>query len=133
MIKKLLIILCCICLLCSLVFALRGKDEIFSSIAILEILQDSPQVSTSWVLSIDSAKNLDGVLRLPRYKFNIAPLFGGEQPIKLVEDGFFEISVPFITSLWNILLDSVKAFCYVGTMLVQGIVYCSYFFAYLFA
>lgn len=132
MIKKLLIMLCLVCLVCSLVFALRGKDYIFSSSAILDILENSPEVPTSWVLSIDKAKIIDSNFRFPKYTIE----WDWVGPIALPQftrNGFFDLQIPFISSIWNTTIDAVKALCYVGTMISQGIVYCSYFFAYLFA
>lgn len=132
MIKNLLVILCIMCLVCSLVFALRGKDEFFSSTAILQILENSPEVPTSWVLSIDNAKIIDSNFRFPKYTIEW-DFWGATMLPYFVRDGFFELQIPFISSIWNTTIDAVKALCYVGTMISQGIVYCSYFFAYLFA
>ena len=132
MIKKLLVMLCIVCLVCSLVFALRGREEIFSSSLILDILQDSPEVPTSWVLSIDNVKIIDSNFRFPKYKLKFTGT-GFMSGLALVQDGFYELQIPFVASLWNVTIDAVKSICYVGTMISQGIVYCSYFFAYLFA
>lgn len=146
MLFKALKIVLLICIIGSLIWAVSGKiyDDgsavLFSSTFLLEVLRDSPKLETDWILELNKAK-LDVNIEKQIYNF-IASLFEFAQTDSVLSPSGGGIggggggargdtvSLGFISTLWNLQIDAVAAFFWLGTAVAQVFVYAFYFLQY---